>query len=93
MHPVQVDVVGLQSFQAGFHCLHHALAVIARRIGIVAGRSEGVFRGQNDALAMSLHELTQEFLARAGGVEIRRVNKVSARLAVGVINFLRFSLW
>src|SRR5580704_14459566 len=42
---------------------------------------------------MSLHELTQEFLARAAGVEIRGVYEVSARLAVGFIDFLRFSLW
>src|SRR6266849_1506242 len=26
VHPVQVDVVGLQSFQTVFYCLHHALA-------------------------------------------------------------------
>jgi hypothetical protein len=45
VHPVQVDVVGLQSLQTGFHCLHHALAVIACRIGIIAGRGVGVFRG------------------------------------------------
>jgi hypothetical protein len=35
----------LQSLQTGFHCLHHVLAVIARRIRIIAGRSVGVFRG------------------------------------------------
>ena len=29
VHPVQIDVVGLQSFQTGFQCLHHAFAVIA----------------------------------------------------------------
>ena len=41
---------------------------------------------------MALDELTQEFFARAAGVEIRRVNEVSACLAVGLIAFLRFSL-
>jgi hypothetical protein len=30
VHPVRIDVVGLQSLQTGFQCLHHALAVIAR---------------------------------------------------------------
>jgi hypothetical protein len=30
------------------------------------------------------HELTQEFLVRAIGVEIRRVDEVSACLAVGL---------
>src|SRR6266851_4103181 len=45
VHPVQVDIVGLQSLQTGFHCLHHALAVIARRIWITAGRGVRVFRG------------------------------------------------
>jgi len=43
VYPVQIEVVGLQSLQTGFYRLHHALAVIARRIGIVAGRSVGVF--------------------------------------------------
>src|ERR1700730_16176012 len=33
---------------------------------------------------MALHELTQEFLARAISVEVRRVNEVSACLAVGL---------
>jgi hypothetical protein len=42
---------------------------------------------------MALDELTQEFLARPIGVEIRRVYEVSACLAVGFIDFLRFSLW
>src|SRR5229473_3183755 len=45
LHPVQVDVVGLQSFQTGFHCLHHVLAMIARRIRIIAWRGVGVLRG------------------------------------------------
>src|SRR5260370_39648464 len=45
VHPVQVDVVGLQSLQTGFQCLHHILAVIASRIGIVARSGVGVFRG------------------------------------------------
>jgi hypothetical protein len=58
VHPVQIDVVGLQSFQTGFQCLHHALAVIARRIGIVAGRGVGVFCRQNNTVAMALDELT-----------------------------------
>jgi hypothetical protein len=92
VHPVQVNVVGLQSLQTGFHCLHHALAVIARRIRIIAGHSVGVFRGYDHALAITLHELAQEFFARAAGVEIRRVDEVAASLAVGLIDFLRFSL-
>src|SRR5882762_5897302 len=36
---------------------------------------------------MALHELTQEFLACAISVEIRRVNEVSACLAVGTMTF------
>ena len=40
----------------------------------------------------ALHELTQEFLARPIGVETRRVYEVSACLAVGFIDFLRFRL-
>ena len=45
VHPLQVDEVGLQPLQTGFHCLHHALAVIARRIRITAWRGVGVLRG------------------------------------------------
>jgi len=81
-----------EAFQTGFHRLHHALAVIARRIRIIAGGGKGVFGGYNDALAMALNELTYEFFARAVGVEISRVKEVSACLAVGLIDLLRFAL-
>jgi hypothetical protein len=66
--------------------------VIPRRIGIVAWHGIGVFRRQNDTLAMSLDELTHEFFARAAGVEISRVNEISARVPVRLIDFLRFVL-
>ena len=42
---------------------------------------------------MALDELAHEFFARAAGVEISRVKEISACLAVGLIDFLRFSLW
>ncbi len=81
VYPVQIEVVGLQSLQTGFYRLHHALAVIARRIGIVAGRSVGVFSSARLTLSrMAFDELTQECFARAAGVEIRSVNDVSACL-------------
>ena len=38
---------------------------------------------------MALNELTQEFFARAAGVEIRSVNEVSTRLAVGLMSALQ----
>ena len=41
---------------------------------------------------MALDELAYEFFARAARVEIRRVNEVSACLAVGFIDFVRFVL-
>ena len=41
---------------------------------------------------MALYELADESFARAVSVDIRRVNEVSTRLAVGLIDFLRFSL-
>jgi len=41
---------------------------------------------------MALEELTHKLFARAAGVEIRRVNEVSACLAVSLIDFLRFVL-
>jgi hypothetical protein len=41
---------------------------------------------------MALNELSYEFLARAVGVEIRRVNEVSACLAVGLLDLQRFRL-
>jgi hypothetical protein len=92
VHPAEIDIVGLQSFQTGFQCLHHALAVIAGRTGIVAGRSVGVFCRQNDTVAMSLDEVPHDFSARSAGVEIRSVSEVSACLAIGFIDFLRFVL-
>ena len=39
---------------------------------------------------MAFDELTYEFFAGAAGVEIRGVQEVSACLAVGLIDFLRF---
>jgi len=92
VRPIQVDIVGLQSLQTGFHCLHHALAVIPRRIRIVAWRGIGIFRRKNDTLTMALYEFAHEFFARAASLEIRSVKEVSARLAVGLINFQRFRL-
>ena len=41
---------------------------------------------------MARDELNHDLFARAAGVEIRRVKKVSAGLAVGFIDFLRFVL-
>src|ERR1700722_2387521 len=89
---VQTPRLLITRYITGFHRLHHALAVIARRIGIIARRGVGIFCRENDTVAMALHELTQEFFTGAAGVEIRSVNEVSTRLAVGLIDFLRFSL-
>jgi hypothetical protein len=50
---------------------------------------------QNGRIAGSsqaMQELSKEFLTGAAGVEIRRVDEVSARLAVSLIDLLRFSL-
>jgi hypothetical protein len=66
--------------------------LIARRIRIIAWRSVGVFCGQDNALAIGLNELSKESFARTVGVEVRSVNEVSACLAVGLIDFLRFRL-
>ena len=41
---------------------------------------------------MAMNELAHESFARAVGVEIRRVNEVSTRLAVGFIDSLSFRL-
>src|SRR3979409_1684348 len=58
-------------------------AVIARRIRIIAWRGVGVFRRQDNALAMALNELSNESLACAAGLEGRGVNKVYTCLPVG----------
>jgi hypothetical protein len=39
---------------------------------------------------MTLEELTHELFARTAGVEIRRVDEVSACVAVSLVDFLRF---
>jgi len=40
----------------------------------------------------SWDELTRKFFARAAGVENRRVDEVSACVAVSLVDFLRFGL-
>jgi hypothetical protein len=59
-----VDVIGLQSFQTGFQCLHHALAAIPAALGSLPGAALEYFVARTTLLAMSLDELTQEFLLR-----------------------------
>jgi len=53
VHPVRIDVVGLQWLQTGFQCLHHALAVITRPDWDRCRTSVGLCRGQYDTLAMA----------------------------------------
>jgi hypothetical protein len=42
MHPVKVDVVGLQAAQARVHRVHHAFAMVAPRVWIVSRSSIAV---------------------------------------------------
>src|SRR5262249_25610161 len=63
------------------------LAMIAGSVWIVSRRGVGVLRRQNDVLAVAIEQFAKNPLARPLGVEIRRVNEVAARFAVGVVDF------
>jgi len=92
MNAVKVDVVGLQTAKARVHGLHHALAMIARRVRIVSRHGIAVLGGEDNALPMVLDELSDESLARTVRVHVRRADEVSAGLAVGIVDFAGFVL-
>lgn len=56
MHPVEVNVVGPQSLQAGLDGLYHVLAVVARCVWIVAGTGVAILGGNDHALAVAAGE-------------------------------------
>jgi len=84
MHPVEVDVVGTESFQTCLERLVHTLAVIAPAVGIVRAAVEGVLGGQDELLPALPHELAEEPLARAVGIKIGRVDEIAASIGEGV---------
>src|SRR6266436_8945283 len=90
--PVQVDVVGLQSLETRFHCLHHTFAVIAGRVRIYTLRSHGVFASHYHTLAMAFHELAEKRFARSICVKVGGVDEISASLAEGVVHLARLIL-
>ncbi len=60
--------------------------MIAGGIGVGAGRSIAVLRGENEALAMTLHEFPEKPLTRAVRVQIGRIDEVSARLSKRIVD-------
>jgi len=52
--------------------------VIAPAVGIVWTTVEGIFSGQDKFLPALTHELTEEPLTRAIGVEIGRIDEIAA---------------
>jgi hypothetical protein len=84
--PVEIDVVGLQSFEARFHCLHHVLALIAGRVLVRTRNGIGVFRGHHHALAVALHKLAEEGFARPVRVHVRGVDEIAPGLAESVVH-------
>ena len=86
VQPVQIDVVGSQPLQAGFHRPHHALAVVAGGVGVVAGSGVGVLGRQDDAVPVVRHELAQKLFAGAVRVVVGGVDEVAARLEEGVVD-------
>ena len=72
--------------------LHHALAMIARRIRIVARRRVAVFGGEHNTLPVVLNELSDEPFARPVRVHICGVNEVSSGFAICVVDLAGFVL-
>ena len=88
----QVDVVGVQTLQAGFHAAHHALAVVAAAVGVAGVQVQAVLGGQHRAVALARHETAQQGFAAAAGVEVGGVHKVAAALGVQVEHAARLGL-
>src|SRR5262249_44921932 len=86
VQPVKVDVIGLQPPETGVHREHHALAVVACGVGIVAGSGIGVLGRQHDPVAMAGHELAEQRCAGAVGVNVGSINEVAARFPKGVVD-------
>ena len=90
VQPIEVDVVGLEPFQTGLQRLHHALAMVAGGVRVIAGHGVGILGRQHEPLPLALHELAQQPFARSVGIDVGRVDEVAARLKEGVIDLAAF---
>ena len=50
VNPQQINVVGVEALQAGFHAAHHVLARVARSVGISAAHRQGVLGGNDPSV-------------------------------------------
>ena len=78
MKIVNVDVVGLQSFQTPLDGFHHVLAAVPAAVRIsVIGFGEGVFGCDHKMIAVRFEEIAEEFLSSPIRVIDRCVNEVA----------------
>ena len=90
VQPVKVDVVGLEPLQTGLQRLHHALAMVAGGVWVIAGHGVGILGRQHEALPLALHELAQQPFARSVGIDVGRVDEVATRVKEGVVDLAAF---
>src|SRR5262249_61859800 len=88
MQPVEIDVVGLKSFQRAFHRAINILASIAASIWIAWHTIESKLCCQHYSISQTTlsDELAQQLLAVSFGVDISGVDEVSARVEVAIKN-------
>ncbi|MNF94496.1 hypothetical protein D3C84_772080 [compost metagenome] len=85
--PEQVDVIGLQSFQALFDGAHHVLAAVAG-VGNTGRRCspKGVFGGDDQAIPFRLDEFAEHGLGLSALVAIGGIDEVAAGFQVTIKN-------
>jgi hypothetical protein len=87
VNPEQIDVLGVHPLEAGFNRTHHVLAMVAAAVGVGsvnAAIHQGVFRGNNDSVAVTLDEFSQVLFGLAFLVAVGGIDEVAAGRHVGV---------
>src|ERR1700736_2526952 len=78
MHPIQVDVVGLQSTQARFDRGDYLLAVVAGTVRITRVGLVGELGGEYEPVAAPFEQLAEDRFRRPVGVDVGGVDDVAA---------------
>ena len=90
MNPIEVDVVGFESLEAGLQGADHVLAVIAARVRVAFASEERVFGGDDKVVPIGFNEFAEEALTSALVVFVGGVDEIAAGLSETVKDFSRF---
>ncbi|MNV55417.1 hypothetical protein D3C71_1476470 [compost metagenome] len=88
----QIDAIGIQLAQAGFHRAHQVVAVVAAGIDVGRVARHGELGGQHQPVTPALGEAAEDAFGGAVGVVDRGIDEVAAAVDVGIENPLGFSV-